>query len=41
MGTQPLAYEWYAVGYGLVARGADVDGKLEMQQVPTRIEQAP
>lgn len=40
-GTRPPAYEWYAAGYGLVARGADVDGELEMQQVPTRIEQAP
>lgn len=38
---QPVGYEWYAVGYGRVAQGSDVDGKPEMWELISRIEQAP
>lgn len=35
-------HEWYAAGYGLVAREVfDVDGKLVMRDLIARIEQAP
>lgn len=40
-GIYPFVYEWYAAGYGRVAWGGDVDGKSQMRELISRIEQAP